>query len=578
MIHLVQLFQTLSAFLVLFYLYCESPAFRPLAPDWTQPRGRIRLYLFFSGITILGNYLGTSILQGGALLNARAVGSTLAGLLGGPLLGGLVGATAGLHRMSMGGTAAFAGAVATTLEGCLAGLVHLALRDRPQVLLTKRVAFQCTFAGEVLHMGIVLLLARPFPTALVIVRIIALPMVLLNPLGAALLMAVLMHRQRDLDRIAAQSSAAGLRVARRALKLMARGFGPATAAELALIVQQETGVGGVVVTDSERILGIVGIGSDQHRPGDTIASPFTRQAIQGATVVFADGPHQGHACAAGAACAIHSVLVVPLQVDGTVIGTVQLFEPRSRRFLNMSRSLGEGIGDLLSSQLLIARYQEQKNLLVLGELRLLQAQVNPHFLFNALNTIMAVIRKDPDRGRELVLHLSNYFRQNLKRSEASSTLEEELEHVRAYLEIEQARFQGLSVELDVDPCLLQVRVPTFTLQPLLENAIKHGIAELLTPGTARIRVQQEDGMVRIDVEDTAGTYLERGRSRRAKDGLGLQIVERRLQSVLGPGPRLEVLCVPNELTRFTIRLPLHAPEAPAEAPELPEAGPGHGMP
>jgi two-component system LytT family sensor kinase len=174
-----------------------------------------------------------------------------------------------------------------------------------------------------------------------------------------------------------------------------------------------------------------------------------------------------------------------------------------------------------------------------------------------------------------VLHLSNYFRQNLKRSEASSTLAEELEHVRAYLEIEQARYQGLSVELDVDPCLLQVRVPTFTLQPLLENAIKHGIAELLTPGIARIRVQQEDGMVRIDVEDTAGTYLEADRS---KDGLGLQIVERRLQSVLGPGPRLEVVCVPNELTRFTIRLPLGAPAAPAEAPELPEAGPGHGMP
>jgi len=569
--HLVQLFQTLSAFLVLFYLYCESPAFRPLSTDWSRPRGKTLLYLFFTGITILGNYLGTPVVRGGALLNARAVGSSLAGLLGGPILGALVGATAGLHRMSLGGTAAFAGAVATTLEGFLAGLVHIALKDKPQLLLTKRVAILTVFVGEILHMGIVLALARPFSSAVDIVKVIALPMVLLNPLGAALLMAVLMHRQRDVDRVAAQSSAAALRVARRALRLMARGFGPDTAEELAIIVKEETRVGGVAITDCERVLAVVGIGADHHRPGGPIASPLTRQAIQGCAVAFADGVHQRFRCHLDAGCPIHSVLVVPLQLDGAVIGTVQLFEPRNRRFLHLNRMLGEGIGDLLSSQLLIARYQEQKNLLVLGELRLLQAQVNPHFLFNSLNTIMAVIRRDPQRGRELVRHLSSYFRQNLKRAKAFSTLEEELEHIRAYLEIEKARFEGLVVEIDVDPRLLHVQVPTFTLQPLLENAIKHGIAEMLTPGVARIRVREEDGAVRIDVEDNAGHYEERGRS---GGGLGLQIVERRIQSVLGPGSGLEIHCVPNELTRFTIRMPMTA----GDGQGLDEAPRPHGVP
>jgi two-component system LytT family sensor kinase len=559
MTHLVQLFQTLSAFLVLFYLYCESPAFRPLSTDWFHPRGKVRLYLVFTCITILGNYLGTPVLRGGALLNARAVGSVLAGLLGGPILGALVGATAGLHRMTLGGIAAFSGAVATTLEGLLAGLVHIALKDKPQVLLTKRVAFLSVFVGEIIHMGIVLALARPFTAAVAIVRIIALPMVLLNPLGAALLMAVLMHRQRDLDRVAAASSAAALRVAQRALGLMARGFGPGMAVEMAAIVQQETGVGGVAVTDTERVLGFVGIGADHHHQGLPISSPLTRQAIQAGTVIFADGNHTSYQCALAPDCPIHSALIVPLQVDGTVIGTVQLFEPRNRRFLKMNRMLGEGIGDLLSSQLLLARYQEQKNLLVLGELRLLQAQVNPHFLFNSLNTIMAVIRKDADRGRELVYHLSNYFRQNLKRSSPFSSLQEELEHIRAYLEIEKARFQGLVVEIDVDPALLKIQVPTFTLQPLLENAIKHGIAEMMTPGIARIRAYEENGKVRIDVEDNAGAYDQRGRS---KDGMGLQIVERRIRSVLGAGSGLEVFCAPGELTRFTIRMPMLGPEEP----------------
>jgi two-component system LytT family sensor kinase len=557
--YLVQLFQTLSAFLVLFYLYCESPAFQPLTTDWARPRGKLRLYLVFTCITILGNYLGTPVLRGGALLNARAVGSSLAGLLGGPILGALVGATAGLHRMTLGGAAAFSGAVATTLEGFLAGMVHVALKDKPHLLITKRTAFLTVFAGEIMHMGIVLALTRPFSAAVAIVRIIAPPMVLLNPVGAALLMSVLMHRQRNLDRIAAASSGTALRVAQRALGLMSRGFGPAMAGEMAAIVREETGVGGVAVTDTERVLGFVGIGSDHHALGGSISNPLTRQAIATGTVVFADGIHQSYHCALAANCPIHSALVVPLQLDGKVIGTVQLFEPRSRAFLKINRTLGEGIGDLLSSQLLIARYQEQKNLLVLGELKLLQAQVNPHFLFNSLNTISAVIRKDANRGRELVYHLSNYFRKNLKRSSPFSTLEEELEHIRAYLEIEKARFEGLRVEIDVPPALLHIQVPTFTLQPLLENAIKHGISEMLGPGTARIRAYEEDGAVRIDVEDDAGSFDE---SERAKDGLGLQIVEKRIRSVLGGAGSLEIFCVPNELTRVTIRMPLNPPGSP----------------
>ena len=88
----------------------------------------------------------------------------------------------------------------------------------------------------------------------------------------------------------------------------------------------------------------------------------------------------------------------------------------------------------------------------MSELKLLQAQVNPHFLFNALNTIIAVTRTDPARARELLVHLSHFFRKNLKRSGELSTLQEELEHVGAYLEIEKARFQDrLVVETDVDP-------------------------------------------------------------------------------------------------------------------------------
>jgi two-component system, LytTR family, sensor kinase len=552
----LQLAEALSVFVVIFYLYCRSPAFRPLKPDWPRPRGKIRLYLVFTGIAILGNYLGVPVVEGQAIVNARAVGSTLAGLLGGPVLGLLVGATAGLHRVTaLSGAAALPGAISTTLEGLLGGLVHHWLKRRPERLMTPRVAFLTTLVGEIVHMAIVLFLTRD-PRAAEIVRAIAPAMVIANPIGAALFMAVLLERQREQDRVAASSSARALKVADRTLRLLARGIGRDTAGELAAIIREETSVGAVCVTDTERVLGWSGMASDHHLPGNPIASPYTRQSIAENAVVFADGVRQAYDCTVSPTCPLHSMVIAPLQVDGVVVGTVQLFEPRGRRFLNMNKSLGEGLAAVLSGQLLIARYQEQKSLLVMSELKLAQAQVNPHFLFNALNTIIAILRRDADRARELLIHLSHFFRKNLKRSSDVSTIEEELEHVGAYLEIEKARFEGrITVDTEVDPALLSVRVPAFTLQPLVENAFKHGFSETLGPGRATIRVRRRDGAAVIEIEDSAGAWAEPA----GKTGLGMQIVDKRVKNLYGEAFGVSVSCVPNELTRVTVRLP-----APAE--------------
>lgn len=547
-----ELTQSLAVFLVLFYLYCRSPLFRPMRTEWLRPQARLNLYLFFSGIAVLGNYLGVW-LPGGAVANTRAVGSTLGGLLGGPALGVLVGITAGVHRLSFGGFSALAGAVATTSEGLVGGLVHLwyLRRGAPERLLSWRVAFLVTLAGEVIHMGIVLLLSRPWPDAVALVRLIGPPMILANPVGAALFMSVVQDRQMVFDRVAAASSARALRVAERTLGLLAKGFDRAAAGDLAHIILEETGVGAVGVTDTESVLAFVGRGSDHHLPGP-ITSPLSRRAIARNELVFADGEREQFTCPVAPGCPLGSVLVAPLHLDGAVIGTVQLFEPRHQRFLNMNRSLGEGIAALLSNQLLVARYQEQKNLLTVSELKLVQAQVNPHFLFNSLNTIVAILRTDAVRARELLIHLATFFRKNLKRQEDVSSLAEELEHVRSYLEIEKARHQGrITVETDVDAALLGLRLPTFTLQPVVENAFKHGLSASLKPGVARIRAFARDGVAHILVEDNAGAYVDPGE----RGGLGMRIVDKRIRNLMGPEYGLRVECVPGELTRVTIRVP-----------------------
>jgi two-component system LytT family sensor kinase len=187
-----------------------------------------------------------------------------------------VGATAGVHRVTaLGGSAALAGAVATTAEGLLGGLVHLALKKRPERLMTPQVAFATTLVGEIGHMGVVVLLTHPFTQAVAVVKAIGPPMIVANPVGAALFMLVLLERHREQDRVAAASSARALEVADRTLPLLARGISREAAAELAAIVKERTGVGAVGVTDTERVLGWAGMGGDHHLPGNPIASPYT---------------------------------------------------------------------------------------------------------------------------------------------------------------------------------------------------------------------------------------------------------------------------------------------------------------
>lgn len=555
---LLSLVEAMSFFMALFYVLSRTRAFqaRPATPP-----GRTWLlrWLFFTFITVTGSYLGIP-LPDGVIANTRALGAIVAGFVGGPWLGVAVGATAGVHRLTLGGTTAVAGAVATTAEGLIGGLVHLwlARRHGPGRLPGWRLAASVTAAAEVLHMAFVLLLSPHNPDPWGVARTIGPPMIVANAIGAALFALVMHDRQREREQVAADSSARALRVAQRTLGILAHGVDPAAAPRVARIILEETGAGAVCITDARSVLAFEGLGADHHAAPGPIVSHFTRRAIETGEVVFADGVTEHYNCPITSACPLDAVLISPLTLDGQVVGTVQLFEPRHRRFSSVNRSLGEGLAALLSAQLVASRYEQAKGLLTQQELKLIQAQVNPHFLFNALNTVAAVLRADPGRARDLLLHLAAFFRKNLKRPAEIASLREELEHVGAYLEIEKARFADrLTVEIDVDPALLELRLPAFTLQPLVENAFKHGLANALGPGTARIRARREGAQAVLEIEDDAGAYVEPV----GGDGLGLRSVDRRIRTLIGPGYGVTVSCVPGVLTRVTVRVP--APEVRA---------------
>jgi two-component system LytT family sensor kinase len=545
------LLQQMSVYLVIAYLFTKSPFVRSFHIDTLHPRQLLVLYFVFSTFSILGTYFGLQVSD--AIANTRAIGAVLAGIIGGPLLGGAVGITAGLHRFSLGGFTAVSCGISTTVEGLLGGLVHIYLMRSYQQhrLLSPMVAFLTTLVAEVTQMIIILILSKPFDQAVALVRVIALPMILANSCGAAIFVSIIRDQRKMYDELSVTFSAKALKMAERTVAILGRGLDNETAQEAASVIQEETGVGAVAITDREKVLAFVGQGHDHHLTGTQISSSQVKRAIRENRIVYADGGEKKWRCSLSDDCPLGSVLSVPLRVDNELIGTINLFEPKNKLFLVTNRTLGEGITALLSDQLLYGRYIEQKNLLTTAELKLAQAQVSPHFLFNALNTISAIIRKDADRARDLLLHLSNFFRKNLKQTGDLATLEEELNHVQSYLVIEKARFEDrLHLEMDIDPHLMSIKLPVFTLQPIVENAIKHGISNMLGQGIIRLAVVRQPGRIRITVEDNAGNFIERGRK-----GLGLNIVEKRIKNLCGEGHGLEIFCIPQERTEIAITVP-----------------------
>ncbi len=258
------LLQQMSVYLVIAYLFTKSPFFRSFHLHTLHPRQFLVLYCVFSVFSILGTYFGLEV--SGAIANTRAIGAVLAGIIGGPLLGGAVGLTAGLHRFLLGGFTALSCGVSTTIEGVIGGLVHIYLMRCYQQhrLLSPTVAFLTTLVAEVSQMIIILVLSKPFDQSVALVRIIALPMILANSCGAAIFVSIIRDQRKMYDELSVTFSAKALKMAERTVAILGRGLDIETAQEVASVIREETGVGAVAITDREKVLAFIGQGADHH--------------------------------------------------------------------------------------------------------------------------------------------------------------------------------------------------------------------------------------------------------------------------------------------------------------------------
>lgn len=151
--------------------------------------------------------------------------------------------------------------------------------------------------------------------------------------------------------------------------------------KVAQVLYQELDIGAVAITDREKLLAFTGIGDDHHLPGKPISSTYTLKAIETGEVVYADGNEVPYRCSLHPQCKLGSTLVIPLRGENQrVMGTIKLYEAKNRLFSSINRTLGEGIAQLLSAQILAGQYERQKAMLTQSEIKLLHARVNPIFV------------------------------------------------------------------------------------------------------------------------------------------------------------------------------------------------------
>jgi two-component system sensor histidine kinase LytS len=360
------------------------------------------------------------------------------------------------------------------------------------------------------------------------------------------------------DELLGGGRAAGiLEVAVIATPVLHDGLTPAAAQLLAREAEARLGFAAVAVADRARVLAHVGLAADHHGAG-TDAPPGAVQAMDEARVARLPVGWR-HGCDSN--CPLRAAVVGPLVVRGRVVGSVIAFSEGALEVSDRDVAAVESLCGLVSTALAAGEVEVHARASASAELAALQAQIEPHFLFNALNTIAAFIRTQPDEARRLVITFAEYCRSTLRQPAAFVSFAEEMAHVEAYLELEQARFgPDLIVERRIGPAAHEVMVPPFLVQPLVENAIKHGKTD--EPLRVVVRADVRFGRLRVTVRDN-GRGISREDAERVLEpdfgsgagGLGLASVHRRIQAHYGEQGRLRIASSPLFGTYVSVLVP-----------------------
>ncbi len=508
--------------------------------DKFKKKDLIVLSIIFGAFGILGTYTGTEV--NGAIANTRIIGVMTGGILCGPFVGTMAGIIAGIHRLlvDIGGITSIPCTITTIISGIVAGLIYSKSSENNKW-------FYGLFGGlliEILEMILILTMAHPFSSALTIVKSIYFPMSFANAIGIAILILIIQKILKEKEEIAAKQAQIALEIANKTLPYF-REMNENSLEQICGIIRESINADAVSITNKENILAHVGVGADHHIKGQKIITEATKKVIKGGNLLSLTNANQIEC--PNLNCSLKSAIIAPLKEGDEVIGTLKIYYCTDNAISFRNINLAVGLSQIISTQLEISKLGELKNMANRAEIKALQSQINPHFLFNALNTIISFIRFNPNKARELIINLSTYLRYNLDIGENHVDIYKELEQVKAYVEIEKARFgEKLHVVYNIEDDL-DVKIPSLIIQPIVENSIKHGILKGKGEGTVIIEVKKvSKDNIMITIEDDgigiSEDIIEKVYEDKMEENkIGISNVHNRLKYIYGEGLKIEAL-------------------------------------
>ncbi|BEM29339.1 membrane protein [Serratia marcescens] len=482
----------------------------------------------FSLFALFSTYSGINV--EGSLVNVRVIAIMAGGILFGPWVGIVTGIVAGVHRylIDIGGITSVPCLITSIIAGISAGYINLKVKKEQR----WRAGIVGGMLCESLTMLLIVLWAKPTELGLDIVSQIALPMIL-GTVCIGLIVLLVQSVEDEKEVIAARQAKLALDIAHKTLPYF-RNINSESLATICDIIRQDIRADAVAITDTHQVLAYVGVGREAYPIGREGLSRVTRESIRHGKIIIKNNLENP------AAPQIHSQLVVPLWEKGEVTGALKIYYCHAHQITNTLKVMAVGLSQIISTQMEVSRIEHLRQMADKAEMRALQSKINPHFLFNALNAISSSIRLNPDTARQLIINLSRYLRYNLELNDELIDIRKELHQIQDYIAIEQARFGAkLTVIYDIDDDV-SVRIPSLLIQPLVENAIVHGIQPCKGKGVVVIAVKDQGDRVKISVKDTGhginqDTIDRVARNEMPGHNIGLLNVHHRVSLLYGEG-------------------------------------------
>lgn len=367
-------------------------------------------------------------------------------------------------------------------------------------------------------------------------------------------LALLVYMQINPDSVRARQSDEILKIASQTLSCLQEGFDIPAAQKVCRLLLPACGAQAVAITDREHILGYAGLEENASPGGSPIRTKATIATLEDGRIRVLGTPEE-----IGFPSTVKSLragIIVPLRRGEAIVGTLKFYYRRSRDITESQVAMADGLGELLSTQIAAVELEYQTKLATTMELKALQSQINPHFLFNTINTIASLTRTDPERARMLLREFAVFYRRTLENSQDMVELIREADQTMRYFTFEVARFgeDRLAMEVEIEEDLEDLMVPAFMIQPLVENAVRHAMPQ---EGKLTIEVSaysDGDDLYVVVADDGVGMEVEQSRKLlrpEASKGLGIAMknINERLVGYYGPEARMDIESAPGEGTR-----------------------------